>query len=88
MKTFQKLDRGPFGVGMPYGLGVMDIGSQLGLFQRPVDTYIGHAGETFGFTGFAGFVPRVNASLAIFANAENLAATTAAAAAALAMLGV
>lgn len=88
MKTFVPLDRGPWGIGLPYGLGAMDIGSQMGLFKRPAGVYIGHGGETFGFTGFAGFVPSKNVSLAIFANAENGAATLEATAAALSLLGV
>lgn len=88
MRNFGKLDFGSFGIGIPYGLGLMDLGSQLVIKKRPVGTYIGHGGETFGFTGFTGFVPSKNVSLAVFANAENVVATMSATSAALSMLGV
>ena len=111
------LTKGPWGVGMPYGLGTMDLGSQLGgYFTRPKGVFIGHGGETCktkgieplphiptraaadsqrfdpvtpdGFTGYVGYVPKLNASLAVFANAEDAIATTAAAAGALSLMGV
>ena len=87
MRRFEPLDTGSFKV--PYGLGAMDLGSQLGgVFTRPEGAFYGHGGETFGFTGYMGFVPKVNASLAVFANAEDVLATSEAAAGVLTFMGV
>ena len=67
----------------------MDLGSQLeGVWRRPFGTYIGHGGETFGFNAFVGYIPRLNTSLAVVANAEDLLAVAEATAGALTILGV
>ena len=50
--------------------------------------FIGHGGETFGFTGNVGFIPKLNASVAVFANAEDGVAIAEATAGALSLLGV
>lgn len=89
MRKMRPLDKGVWGIGLPYGLGTMDLGSSLGgIYTRPVGTYIGHGGETYGFTGQVGYIPKLNASLAVFANAEDVLATASAAAGALSLMGV
>jgi len=88
MRHMTPLDSGTWGVGLPYGLGTMDLGSQLpGSFKRPIGTYIGHGGETYGFNSYVGFIPSLNVSLAVVANQENLLAVAEATAGALSLLG-
>mmetsp|Transcript_30811 Transcript_30811/g.92046 ORF Transcript_30811/g.92046 Transcript_30811/m.92046 type:complete len:140 (+) Transcript_30811:906-1325(+) len=71
MRRMEPLDTGAFGVGLPYGLGTMDLGSQLEWpSTRRFGTFYGHGADTFGFTGTFGYIPKINASLAVVANTE------------------
>ena len=89
LSSMKPLDTGSWGIGVLYGLGTMDMGSQLpGVYCREPGVLVGHGGETFGFTGTVGYIAKINASLAVFANAEDGVATESAVAGALTLLGV
>jgi len=67
MLPVSNLDRG-WMVGLPYGLGLMDMSFVL---KQPAGTIIGHGGATYGFLSFTGYLPDIDVGFSIVANIEN-----------------
>lgn len=72
--------------GLPYGLGVMDIGAYFSHFFAPrfmePGELMGHLGETYGFNAFTVYSKKWDFGLSIVANIENVGTTMTAIAAA------
>jgi CubicO group peptidase (beta-lactamase class C family) len=56
-------------VGLPYGLGLMDISHMMRLEPR---TLVGHGGETYGFNAQTGYSKEHDFGLSVVANTESV----------------
>jgi len=64
-------------IGLPYGLGLMDVGWGA---QLEPGAFVGHCGDTYGFNSITGYVKEHDFSLSVVANSENANITNDAAA--------
>lgn len=74
MLKFKKFDKSKaWAYGMPYGLGIMDLGAfNAGL---PKGELVGHGGETYGFNAFTVYAKKYDFGLSVVANNEDAALT-------------
>jgi hypothetical protein len=56
-------------IGMWYGAGLM--AEKVADDSSDFDYFMGHAGETYGFSSSQGFIPRVNGSFSVVANVDD-----------------
>jgi len=68
MLKFVPLTSKAWGFGLPYGLGVMDLGAEFGM---KAGVLFGHAGETYGFNALSAYSKEYDFGLAVVANNEN-----------------
>jgi CubicO group peptidase (beta-lactamase class C family) len=54
-------------VGLPYGLGLMDLSHW---FKLPSKSFVGHGGATYGFLSFTGYMKDIDVGFSIVANVE------------------
>jgi D-alanyl-D-alanine carboxypeptidase len=67
MFKFKPLTR-DWSTGLPYGLGIMDIGYEDGMAPGE---FVGHGGETYGFNAFTAYVKSHDFGISVVANSEN-----------------
>jgi CubicO group peptidase (beta-lactamase class C family) len=71
LKT-QQLDK-VWSIGLPYGLGLMDLGVQAGMEPGRL---VGHGGETYGFNAYTAYSKSWDFGISVVANSENTNITT------------
>jgi len=74
MLKFNPLSKKSWSVGLPYGLGIMDLGFEAGM--KP-GAFVGHGGETYGFNAFTAYVKEYDFGISVVANSENTTITQA-----------
>lgn len=72
MIKMQKLGKKSWAIGLPYGLGLMDLGFESG---REPGAFVGHGGETYGFNAFTGYDKPYDYGISVVANNENATMT-------------
>merc|ERR1711990_763613 len=68
MLKFVPLTSKAWGFGIPYGLGMMDLGPE---FLMKEGILLGHAGETFGFNAITAYAKEYDFGISLVANTEN-----------------
>jgi len=68
MLKFRPITKG-FGTGLGYGLGVMDMGAFSGTGNS--GSFVGHAGATYGFSSYTGYVKDLDFGISVVSNSES-----------------